>query len=429
MADSTVIKPKPGQLGLMESDASSGKTPSIKNDKTVVYKSTPKVSMLPLSKNLLVEEASILFSIIFKVRSASDNTNVDNLKNYTIEKIKDYEQRLKNNNLATEDIRAARYCLCSFVDETVLNTTWGGNSNWSEESLLSIFHSETFGGEYFYRLLDDALNDPQNHILLIEFLYMCLSLGFVGKMRIEDNGMDQIETYRYKAYQKLKSLSNDKEIELNYTHKNNLIIGRKPMRGIPIWVISAVFGVISLGIYMGFSYSINILSDPVFARINNISQIHQGGIFSESERNPFVQNLKQLLQSEVEKDLIELIELNDRLRVIINSKELFSSGSAEVKEGILPILAKVARVLESTNGRILITGHTDSQPIFTSKYPSNWHLSLARATAVANILAMGSELQGRLWPEGKGDTTPRYPNDSKSHRAENRRVEIDLLFD
>ncbi|UTV26500.1 type VI secretion system protein TssL, long form [Photobacterium atrarenae] len=428
MADSTVIKPKPGRLGLMETNVGVVKAPSLSNDRTVVHKNSSKLGVMPLSNNPLVEEASIIFSIIFKVRSAPDNTNVDNLKKYSIDRVKDYEQRLKDNNLSLSDIESARYCLCSFVDETVLNTTWGGRSNWSEESLLSIFHTETFGGEYFYKLLDDALSDPQNNLLLIEFLYMCLSLGFIGKMRIEDNGMDQIETYRYKAFQIIKRMSENTETLISPTYKKNLLIGVKPTRGIPLWVVTAVFAVMTLGIYMGFSYNINSLSDPVFARINNIAQLEQGVVISDSEGNPSVQHLKQLLQSEVSKGFIELIELNDRLRIIINSSELFSSGSAEVKEGILPILAKVARVLESTSGHILITGHTDNQPIFTSKYPSNWHLSLARATAVANILAMGSELQGRLWPEGKGDASPRYPNDSHSQRAENRRVEIDLLF-
>ncbi len=65
---------------------------------------------------------------------------------------------------------------------------------------------------------------------------------------------------------------------------------------------------------------------------------------------------------------------------------------------------------------------------FTSRYPSNWHLSLARATAVANSMALGTDLHGRLWPEGLGDSKPRKPNDSPDNRASNRRVEIDLLY-
>lgn len=428
MVDSTVIKPKPGRLGLKDKDDHPLSDALLPSDETVIYKSVPKNRVIPLSNNRLVEEASCIFSIIFKIRSAPDSTDVNTLKNYVIESIKDYESSLKFEGLPSEHIRSSKYCLCSFVDETVLNTTWGGRSNWSEESLLSIFHAETFGGDHFYKLLDDALLQPHSNILLLEFLYICLSFGFIGKMRIEDNGMDQIETYRYKTYQAILKFSEVKDTSNVSTHEKNLFVGVKPASSVPIWVIASVFSVLCLGVYMAFLYKINVLSDPVFARINNIARTEEASFISVDAENPSALHLKQMLQSEVERDLIELVELSDRVRVIINSNELFASGSAEVREGILPILAKIARVLESTNGRILITGHTDSQPIFTSKYPSNWHLSLARATAVANVLAMGSELQGRLWPEGKGDTDPRKSNESRSQRAENRRVEIDLLF-
>ena len=88
---------------------------------------------------------------------------------------------------------------------------------------------------------------------------------------------------------------------------------------------------------------------------------------------------------------------------------------------------KIGRAFENTQGRILISGHTDDQPIFTSKYPSNWHLSLARATTVANFMAGTGKLTGRLWPEGRGEAEPMFPNNSKENQARNRRVEIDLM--
>ena len=66
------------------------------------------------------------------------------------------------------------YCLCCFIDEVVLNTSWGGNSSWASESLLSSYHNETSGGQYFYTLLDQALNaniDQHQLIELIVFFY------------------------------------------------------------------------------------------------------------------------------------------------------------------------------------------------------------------------------------------------------------------
>ncbi|MDW2178607.1 OmpA family protein, partial [Vibrio sp. 1637] len=89
--------------------------------------------------------------------------------------------------------------------------------------------------------------------------------------------------------------------------------------------------------------------------------------------------------------------------------------------------SKVARTLEATQGKIIITGHTDDRPIFTSKYPSNWHLSLARATSLSEQLIANSALKGRVIPEGLGDARPLVENDSEKNRAMNRRIEIDLI--
>ena len=116
------------------------------------------------------------------------------------------------------------------------------------------------------------------------------------------------------------------------------------------------------------------------------------------------------------------------MRIRIGATELFASGNTQPRSDFEAILAKIALTLESTDGKILITGHTDDEPIFTSKYPSNWHLSLARATSIANVLANSASLSGRLWPEGRGESEPRVVNDSEQNRALNRRIEIDLLF-
>ena len=74
---------------------------------------------------------------------------------------------------------------------------------------------------------------------------------------------------------------------------------------------------------------------------------------------------------------------------------------------------------------MLITGHSDNVPIRSMRYPSNWHLSQARAQSVLAVIANyvpGSRLQS----EGRADAEPIAPNDTPANRARNRRVEITL---
>ena len=83
------------------------------------------------------------------------------------------------------------------------------------------------------------------------------------------------------------------------------------------------------------------------------------------------------------------------------------------------------------NGRhVLVTGHTDSTPVslrMKVRFPSNWHLSQARAESVVKILEGQISDLSRLKAEGRGANEPLAPNDTRAGRAKNRRVEITLL--
>jgi chemotaxis protein MotB len=104
---------------------------------------------------------------------------------------------------------------------------------------------------------------------------------------------------------------------------------------------------------------------------------------------------------------------------------LFDSGQAEVKGDVGPLLEKVAAVILSRSAlSVAVHGHTDDRPILSRRYPSNWELSVDRATQVARALVgMGIE-PTRLSIRGFGEDRPLFANDSDENRMKNRRVEI-----
>ena len=89
-------------------------------------------------------------------------------------------------------------------------------------------------------------------------------------------------------------------------------------------------------------------------------------------------------------------------------------------------MQRIGAALEEVGGRIVVTGHTDNQPIRSVQFPSNWHLSQDRAREVVSILETIVKDQSRLESEGRGDTEPVAQNDSAEGRALNRRVEVML---
>src|SRR5438552_3574958 len=112
----------------------------------------------------------------------------------------------------------------------------------------------------------------------------------------------------------------------------------------------------------------------------------------------------------------------------LSGSYLFDSGRAELKPNSLSILDTVSAELRLQANDIRVDGHTDSTPIDSPRYPTNWELSVARALAVTRYLTETDGVpSGRLMAAGFGEFRPLMPNDTREHRAMNRRVEIHLL--
>ncbi|HEV6968742.1 OmpA family protein [Roseateles sp.] len=104
---------------------------------------------------------------------------------------------------------------------------------------------------------------------------------------------------------------------------------------------------------------------------------------------------------------------------------MFASGQGSLSPASLEALQKVGQALKAVPGQVLVTGHTDNQP---SPDPAglNARLSLARAQAVAQVLAAQGVPQERLTAQGRGAEAPMASNDTPAGRAQNRRVEIQV---
>jgi chemotaxis protein MotB len=135
--------------------------------------------------------------------------------------------------------------------------------------------------------------------------------------------------------------------------------------------------------------------------------------------------LLSLLGTLRDKQQITIVNGAPGVEIGINAKILFNSGDAHLVPESFDVLNQVALILKnhSTNN-ILVEGHTDSLPISTAKYESNWELSSARAGAVVRFLVdKGSEPHRRA-AIGRADNFPLVMGDDAAARTANRRVTI-----
>ena len=116
--------------------------------------------------------------------------------------------------------------------------------------------------------------------------------------------------------------------------------------------------------------------------------------------------------------------------VLITLKEqiTFRPGEAETLKDSEPILDNIAEIIQRYPSYLVeIEGHTDNVPINTALYPSNWELSVARATSVLKYFIGRHGIEpSRLSIKGDADQQPVAPNDTPDNRARNRRVDIRL---
>jgi chemotaxis protein MotB len=141
-----------------------------------------------------------------------------------------------------------------------------------------------------------------------------------------------------------------------------------------------------------------------------------------------MQYLTKALQSEIQQGEIE-VHLEPRgLVVSLRQATFFPSGNDAIDPNTFPALDKIGRTISDLPNTVRLEGHTDSIPIHTVRFNSNWELSAARSIAMLELLVTRCGISAqRLAIAGYADTAPADSNDTEEGRAHNRRVDIVIL--
>lgn len=146
---------------------------------------------------------------------------------------------------------------------------------------------------------------------------------------------------------------------------------------------------------------------------------------SERQMDKSAQQLRAALERELAAGTLQLEQERKRIVIRIEERGSFPSGSADLDPAFGEVARRIGNALEEIPGEIAIEGHTDDIPIRTGRFRSNWDLSAARASSVANaLLATGTVAPARLRVHGFAETRPRVDNQTAAQRAQNRRVEL-----
>ena len=149
---------------------------------------------------MLAAAAAPLLQLMARLRNTASPPDSGDLYQRTVRQIRVFEQEARDKGVPLEQLRPAHYALCASLDDIVLNTPWGSSGTWSQRSLVSTFHQEVRSGERFFDVLKQMCANPGRFLPVIELMYICMSLGFIGQYRLSRRGVGEINRIREETY-------------------------------------------------------------------------------------------------------------------------------------------------------------------------------------------------------------------------------------
>jgi type VI secretion system protein ImpK len=371
--------------------------------------------------NPLVALAHPLLMLATQIRASSQVADPVALKESMVQGLRDFEARARAQGIAPERVLAARYILCTALDEAAGSTPWGGSGQWARNNLLVTFHNETYGGEKVFQLMVKLAEDPKGNRDLLELIYAAVNLGFEGRYRVVEGGRAKIEAVREQLAQLLKKVRGDYASPLAQNWQGQTRRRRPALSWLPLWVTAAAVALLLIGVYALLANGLGNRSDPVYAEIQGLRLQPPVPAAPPPPAKP---RLAQFLAADIRAGLVAVRDEVDRSVVTVRGDGLFSPGSATLAGDRDALMRRIADAVAKVNGSVLVTGHTDAQPIRGLRFPSNWHLSQERARVVGRLLIEGGVTAQRVRTEGRADADPVAPNDTADNRARNRRVEV-----
>ncbi len=378
--------------------------------------------------------AAPLLQLLGRLRNTATPPDSGDLRERAVAELRRFEQSARDGGVPMDQLRPAHYALCASLDDVVLNTPWGNSGPWAAHSLVSTFHQEVRSGERFFDLLTQMRQNPGIFLPVLELMYLCLSLGFMGRHRLSQRGVAEIDRLREETYSVIVKQRPAPEPALSPRWMGVDAPYRPARARLPVWV-AAVAGIAIVAAFWAWSArNLAIASDTLMARALAVPPGHMPEISRAAPVQPprtvagdpgVIDRLRTFLKPEIDEGLVTVTGTEATPVIRIRNRGLFASGSATLNERFMPLMNRIGLALIPEPGTVDVVGHSDNQPIRTVQFPSNFQLSAARAKSAAAALARNVD-PARLHTEGRADADPVASNATPEGREQNRRIEMTL---
>jgi type IV/VI secretion system ImpK/VasF family protein len=229
--------------------------------------------------NSLVDSAAKLFSIIGKLKHIKSHDNLANLHQELVEDIQLFQKNVETTGTyqsayLTEYLPLATYTLCVTLDDLITTLPWGNQGKWDEYRLLAAFNQERLSSENFLIILERLIRDPNVYIDLMEFMYICLSLGFKCHFSSSEGDTAQLQQITYSLYRRIRTYrGNFSKILTPFPIKSRTTLPATfSWKHVPIWLMGLFF---CAGLVLCFIIGQNLLDWTFHRAANTLTQMER----------------------------------------------------------------------------------------------------------------------------------------------------------
>jgi type VI secretion system protein ImpK len=377
-----------------------------------------------------------LLLLLARLRNTAHRPDPTDLYERAAHALRGFEQRMHDAGVPAEQVRSAHYALCVSIDEVVLNTPWGVASNWAKRPLALAFHQDANEGGRFFELLARLRQTPAKFMPVIEIMYLCMSLGVMGRYRNAPAGSTELDRLRAETCALIgaqKGLGS----ELSPRWKGIIAPYTRKRTGLPVWVAYAAALAACGALFLWVSTTLNAASDKQYALMLAAPPAHMPQISRAAPVEPppqppaplqpsILDRLRAAFQPDIDSGVVSIVGTASTPIIRVSNRNGFASGNAVPQPALVAILERIGTALKNERGQVQVIGYTDDRPIRTVEFPSNFQLSGARAKAASAVIARTLGDPARVSWEGRADADPIASNTTAAGREQNRRIEIVL---
>lgn len=386
--------------------------------------------------NPLVSAAAPLLWLAGRLNESAPPDDIIEFRNRILDEIKRFETAAMARDVSNRTTRVARYALCASIDDIILNTKWGGQSNWASNSLVGGLYNETWGGERFYDLLSQMMLNPDDTVDALELMAICLSIGFVGKYRVMEGGLGQLTRLRHELYRVIRRVRGPYERTLSPAWAHVEAPYKPPRSTTGLWLGALVaLGLLAV-VWIFSSIALRTSVEQTAEQIRSLAPsipllVDRAGIPAIPDpippvRQTQIERISGFLESDVAARNVEVVPVDGAVAVRM-LRASFPSGGLSISRAEDPLVSRIGAALNNEPGPIRVIGHTDNVPVNAgARLGDNTEISLQRARSAADMLRAHVSDPSRITFEGRGETDPIASNATPEGRARNRRVEFQI---